>query len=44
MMPTSTISISLLREEDIPGAVDAIQVSSGGKPPLIILDHLMVSL
>jgi hypothetical protein len=44
MMPTSTISISPLREEDIPGAVDAIQVSSGGKPPRIILDHLKVSL
>jgi hypothetical protein len=28
MMPTSTISISPLSQEDIPGAIDAIQVGS----------------
>ncbi|PMD58972.1 acyl-CoA N-acyltransferase [Hyaloscypha bicolor E] len=32
MMPTSTISISPLREEDIPGAVDAIQEAFAEDP------------
>lgn len=40
MMPVSTISISPLSEADIPGAVDAIQVSNGG--PVLRPYHIVM--